>query len=180
MLLHVVDQHALGPDTGVVLDDVEDEAGALELVLEVRRVHEDELAGARGEVHVHLEHGDLVPRVLVQADLADPEHVRAVEELGDDADDVRGERDVLRFLRIDAQPAEVRQSVACGAGGLEFGELTEIVAEAVDRGAVESGPERGLADGGTAGGDHVDVVVRRAADHVAVGFDVAHGVDSKQ
>jgi hypothetical protein len=44
----VVDQHALGPDAGVVLDDVEDEAGALELVLEVRRVDEDELTGARG------------------------------------------------------------------------------------------------------------------------------------
>ena len=179
VLLHVVNQHTAGLDAGVVRDHVEEEAGALELVLEVRRVHEDELAGARGEVHVHLEHAQLVARILVQPDLADPEHAGPVEELRDDPDDILGELHILGFLGVDAEPAEVRQAVLGGTGRLVFGELAEVVAEAVHRRAVVAGPEGGFAYGGAAGGDHVEVVIRGAADHVAVGFDVAHGVRKK-
>ena len=58
-----------------------------------------------GQVDVLLEDGRLVARVLVQADLADAEHVGLVEELGDDGDDLAREADVLGLLGVDAQPA---------------------------------------------------------------------------
>ena len=61
------------------------------------------------------------------------------------------------------------------ASGFVFGELQEVVVEAIGGSAVITGPEGGLRYGGTAAGRHGDIVVRGAADHVCVGFDVSHG-----
>ena len=70
-------QHALRLDAPVVLEHVDDHPRALVLVLQVRRVDEDQLVGLHRQVDVLLEDGRLVGRVLVEADLADAEHVRA-------------------------------------------------------------------------------------------------------
>ena len=95
MLLDVIDDHALRLDPRVGLERIEDQPRALELVLEVRRVDEDELVVPRREVDVLLEHLQFVARVLVQPDLADAEHVRPVEKLRDDAQHFVRERHVL-------------------------------------------------------------------------------------
>src|SRR5207342_3051793 len=46
--------------------------------------------------------------------------------------------------------------------------------------AVEAGPKGGFAHGLAAGGDHFDVVVGDAADHVGVGFEVTHGSETSK
>ena len=88
----------------VALEHVDDHPRALVLVLQVRRVDEDQLVRLRRQVEVLLKDGRLVGGVLVQPDLADAEHVRLLEELGDQRDDFARERDVLGFLGVDAQP----------------------------------------------------------------------------
>ncbi len=50
----------------------------------------------------------------------------------------------------------------------------EIIVKAGGRTAVEARPERRFANRLAAGERHAFVIVRRAADHVGVGFDVAH------
>ena len=56
---------------------------ALVLVLEVRRVDQDELPVFGGQLDLLGEGRDLVARHPVQADLADAEHRRAIEETRD-------------------------------------------------------------------------------------------------
>ena len=128
----------------------------------------------RGQFQVLAEDGRLVLRVLVEADLADAEHAGLVEELGDHRDDFARERDVLRFLGVDAQPGVMLDAAPAGALRLELGELPEVVAEAVDAAAIEPGPEGRLADGDAAHAGHALVVVGHAGDHVDVGVDVVH------
>ena len=59
---------------------LDDDLRALVLVLEVRRVDVDRLLVANGQVDVVLEGRQLVAGDAVEADLADAEHVRPVEE----------------------------------------------------------------------------------------------------
>ena len=47
------------------------------LVLQMRRVDQDQLVGLHGQIDVFLKDGRFVARVLVQADFADAEDVRA-------------------------------------------------------------------------------------------------------
>src|SRR6202453_3492215 len=54
-------------------------------------------------------------------------------------------------------------------------ELAEIIVKTIRAAPVEAGPECRFADGGASAGDHPDVIIRDAADHVCVGFDIAHG-----
>ena len=121
-----------------------------------------------------LEHLEFIARILVQPDLADAEHRGPFEKLRDDPDNLLRKLRVLGLLRVDAQPAKMRQPKLRRALRLVVGELAEVVVEAVDGRAVEARPEGRLAHGGAPGGDHVLIVVSRAADHVAVRFDVAH------
>jgi hypothetical protein len=61
---------------------------------------------------------------------------------------------------------------------LELGVLEELseqqATEAVRTGTVKSSPEGGLANGDATGQRELFIVVRGAADHVAVGLDVGH------
>ena len=82
---------------------------------------------------------------------------------------------VLGFLGIDAQPGVMRQVIFRGSARLLFRELEKVVVKAVGVFPIEAGPKSGFADGLTSGRDHRLIVVSRAADHVAVGLDVAHG-----
>ena len=175
VLLDVVDDDALGLHDAVGLEAIHDQARALALVLEVRRVHEDHLVVLHREGDVLLEHLHLIARVLVEADLADAEHRRGLQEFRDQREDVGGERHVFGFLGVDAQPGVMRQAVLGGALGLMLRQLAEVVVEAVGGLAVEAGPEGGLADRGAAGEGHGLIVVGGAAHHVAVRFDVTHG-----
>jgi hypothetical protein len=140
----------------------------------MRGVDEHELVVVLRNLHVLLEDPELVAAVFVEADLADAEDAGFVDELGDEGDDVVRQLQILRFLRIDAQPAVVLDAELGGALRLILGDLAEVVVEAVGAGTVKACPEGGFADGLTTGDGHALVVVRGAADHVAVGFDVVH------
>ncbi len=171
----VVDDDALGFDGRVGFQHVDDEVGAFELIFEMGGVDEDELVVIDGELDVFLEDEDFVAGILVETDFSDAEHVGFLEELGDDGEDFSGEGDVFGLFGVDAEPGEMREPELGGAFGFVVGELAEIVAETFDAASVEAGPEGGFANGGASGGDHGFVVVRGAADHVGVGFDVTHG-----
>jgi hypothetical protein len=81
VFLDVVDDDLRAVEFGEVRQRIEREAGALELVLEVRRVDEDRQVVIERELDVLLEDGQLVAGVLVEADLADAEHGRARREI---------------------------------------------------------------------------------------------------
>ena len=115
---------------------------------------------------------ELVARVLVEADLADPEHALAREELRDELDDLAREDRVLRLLRIDAEPGVVADAVLRRPLRLEVGELAEVVVEALRTRAVVPRPERRLRDRHAPRQRHALVVVGRAAHHVDMGVDV--------
>ena len=61
-----------------------------------------------------------------------------------------------------------------GALGFVFGQLTEVIIEAIRRTAIKARPESRLAYRRASGDDHRLVIVRDATDHVGVRFDVAH------
>ena len=75
---------------------------------------QDHLVVIGGELEVGFEDLELVAAVLVQADLADPEDALALEELGDDVEDLAGEDGILGLLRIDAEPGVVGDAVLGG------------------------------------------------------------------
>jgi hypothetical protein len=137
-------------------------------------MHEDELIVSSGEIDVLFQHLQLVAGVFVQPDFADAEHIGAIEKLRDQGDHVLRQLYVLRFLRIDAQPGEMREKELGGALRLVIRELAKVIVKTLRPAAVVSGPKGRLANGAAAGGDHRLVVVRHPADHVSVGFDVAH------
>ena len=70
---------------------------------------------------------------------------------------------------------EMRQPELRRALRLVVGELAKVIVKALHAAAIEARPKRRLAHRAAARGDHRLVVVRDAADHVAVRFDVAHG-----
>jgi len=82
----VIDDDALRFDLGMVLQGIDDEPRALELVFEMRGMDEDELVVIRGELDVLFKNRQLVAAVLVQADLADAENVGFVNEFRDQRD----------------------------------------------------------------------------------------------
>ena len=83
---------------------VQNHPRALVLVFQVRRVNQNLLVGLHRQIEVLQKHDRLVPRVLVEPDLADPQHARPIEKLGNHRDHFPRQRDVLRLLRVDAQP----------------------------------------------------------------------------
>ena len=68
--------------------------------------------------------------VLVQADLADAQHVRPLEKLGDHRDHFAREADVLRLLGVDAQPAVMLDVELRRPLRLVLGELAEVIVKA--------------------------------------------------
>ncbi len=177
VFLDVIDDDAGGIDAGIGKEDVDDEAGAFEFVFEVGGVDEDQLVVASGEIDVLFEDLELVAGVFVETDFADAEDVGAVEELRNQGEDIVGEFEVFRFFRVDAEPAEVGEAEFGGAFRFVVGELGKVIEETVGGFPVVTGPESGFANGGATGGDHGEVIVGRAADHVAVWFDIAHDQD---
>ena len=55
-----------------------------------------------------------------------------------------------------------------------IGELAKVIVKAIHAAAVKAGPERRLGNAGASSSGHLDVVIRRPTDHVAVRFDVTH------
>ena len=127
-----------------------------------------------GELDMFLEDGEFAAGVLVQADFSDSKDGGFVEKFRDDRHDLTGKSRVFSFLWIDAEPAEMGDSVFGRALWFVVGELAVVVEESGGRRAVESGPEGGLANGGAAGHRQFFVVIRGAADHVGMRFDVFH------
>ena len=77
VFLDVVDDDLGAVEFREVGERIEHQAGALELVLEVRGVDQDRQVVIERELDVLLEDGEFVAGVLVEADLADAEHGRA-------------------------------------------------------------------------------------------------------
>src|SRR4051812_13047356 len=130
------------------------------------RVDEDQLIVAGGEVDMHFQNFYFVPGIFIQADFTDSQDVGTIQKFRDDGDNILGEFYIFGFLGIDAEPREMWEPEFRGAFGLMLGQLTEIVAEAIDGAAVEPGPESRFTYGLAAGRDHLNVVVGDAADHV--------------
>ena len=175
MLLDVIDDHASGFHALMRAEQIDDEPRTLELVFEVRRMDENQLVVLHREVDVLLKDVEFIARIAVQADFADTEDVGFREELGDHRKHIGGEGEIFGFLGVDAEPGKMRQEKLRGARGLILRELAKIVTKAINRAAIVASPEGGFADGLTPGRDHRLIVVGRAADHMAVGLDVAHG-----
>ena len=178
MLLRVVDEHACGVDLPVALQGRDDQPGAFELVLQVRRVDVDELAVGHRQLDVVLERRQLVARVAVQPDLADAQHVGPVQEPRNSGEDLPAQLTVLTLLRIETEPGVVADAESGGPGRLELGQLSEVVLEAVGRAAVPPGPEGGLRQRDAAAQRHLLVVVGGPRDHVGVDVDVLHQATS--
>ena len=141
----------------------------------MRRVDQDELIVARSKIDVPFQHFQFIARVFVQTDFADAQHIRAVQELGNNVDDLLGQFEVLGFFGVDAQPAKVGQAELGSALGLVLGQLAELIKKPIYGTAVESGPKRRFANGGTTGSGQPQVIISHPADHVGVWFDVFHG-----
>jgi len=174
MLLDVIDQHPAGGD-GRVGQGVQNQPRALALVLQMRGVHQDQLIEPAGEVDLLFKDGQFVAAVFVQADLADSEHVRLVEERGDQLHDFPCERGVFRLLGVDAEPTVVGDAELGRPLRFDLGQLAEVIVKPVGAGAIEPGPESRLGHRDAAGLGHALVVVGGAADHVNVRIDVGHG-----
>ena len=84
-------------------------------------------------------------RVLVEADLADAEHVGLLQILGNQGDDFARQLDVLRFLGVDAQPGIMADAEQGGPFRLDLGEMAEVIAEPLGGAAIEPRPEGRLA-----------------------------------
>ena len=175
VLLDMIDHDPAAVERGEVGKHVEDHPRAAQLVGEVRRVDEDRLVVPHGQFDLLEEHGRLVPRVLIEPDLADAQHVGRREKLWDRRDHLAGELHVLGLLGVDAQPRIVGDPIAGGPPRLHLGDLPEVVTEAVGAPSVEAGPEGRLADGHATHPREGLVVVGDSRDHVDVGIDVVHG-----
>jgi hypothetical protein len=116
--------------TRLSFEHVHDHPRALVLVLQVGRVDEHEFVRRHGQVEVLLEDRRLVGGVLVQADLADAEHVGASRNSGM-SDDLARQRDVLGLLGVDAEPRSSADAVERRPLRLDLGEVAEVVAEAL-------------------------------------------------
>jgi len=123
---------------------------------------------------VFLEDDRLIAGVLVQTDFANAQDVGPIEELRNEGDDLARQADVLGLLGVDAQPGVVLDAELGGAFGLELGQMAEVVAEPFGGAAIETGPERRLANGDAAALSHALIVVGHARDHVDVRVDVVH------
>ena len=84
MFLHMVDNDALRLDSLIILEHIQNQPGALQLIFEMRCVNQNKLVMARGEFHMFFQHRNLVPAVFVQADLANAENGGTIEELGNE------------------------------------------------------------------------------------------------
>ena len=69
---------------------------------------ENQLVVAGRKVDVLFENCHLVSRIPIQADLADAEHVWLVQKFRNNGKDLASQRQILRFLGVDAQPAIMR------------------------------------------------------------------------
>ena len=99
VLLHVIDNDPRRIHSRVPAQQIDDQPRALPFVLEMRRMHEDQLPMPHRQLDVLLQDAHLVSRVFVQPDLADPEHVRAREKLRDHGQDLARQTQVFRLLR---------------------------------------------------------------------------------
>src|SRR5262249_33509686 len=100
--------------------------------------------------------------------------VGLVEELRDHLDDIARQRDILRFLGVDAEPGVVANAELRGPLGFNLSEMSEVVAEAFSRAAIEARPARQLRNRQAAALRHALVVVGDAGDHVNMRIDVVH------
>src|SRR6267154_3098568 len=68
----------------------------------------------------------------------------------------------------------MRQAKFRSTLGFMFGELAKVVVETSRRTAIETSPERRLADGLATGSRHSDIIIRDPADHVRMRLNVFH------
>src|SRR5690349_13570133 len=124
------------------------------LILQVRRVDEDELVMLHGQVDVALEYSHLVDGVLIEPNLTNAEHRWPIQEFRNEIQNLLPQHHVLRFLGINAKPAEMGQPVFSRALWFEVGKLAKVIVKALHTAAVEPRPKSRLAYGCTPGGRH--------------------------
>ena len=80
VLFNVIDDDPSGGDPAVGLQRVNNKPRALELVLQVRRVDEDQLPVPGRQIDVLLKDRQFVAAVLVQPDFADAQNSRPIQK----------------------------------------------------------------------------------------------------
>ena len=120
------------------------------------------------------EDGSFVFGVFVQTDFADPQHVFALQELGDHLDYLARQFDVFGFFGINAKPCVMLDSILSRSSRLDIGQLVKVVAKAVHRTAIKSSPEGRFAHSDTPHFGERFVIVGCARNHVDVRIDVVH------
>ena len=142
VLLDVVDDDPLRSNPRIRQHGIENQPRAFVLVLEMRRVHEDQLIVPRSEIDVLLQHLQFVARVFVQPDFADAQHIRPIQKLRNERDHILRQFRVLGFLGIDAEPGEMRQAEFRGALRLVVRQLAKIIVKALRRCCGHSPPRK--------------------------------------
>ncbi len=175
MLFDVVDQDAATVNSRIATQHIQDHTRSLILVFQVGRVDQDLLVVPDGQFHVLKKDGRFVLRILVQSDLADSQDVGAVQKLRDHRQHFARERNVLSFLRVDAQPSEVLNPELSGTLGLRLGQLPKVIAKTIDAAPVKTGPESRFTKGNAPHLGQRFIVVRSPRNHVNVGVNVVHG-----
>jgi hypothetical protein len=140
----------------------------------MRSVDEYRKIVVESDLHMFLENLQLRAGVFVQADFSDSKHIVFLDEIGNQRHHFAGEYRIVRLLGVDAEPAKVLDTESGGSLGFVFRELAEIVVKSIRRGAVVTRPERRFTEDFTASKSEFFVVIRRAADHVSVRFNVWH------
>ena len=150
-------------------------------VFEMRRVDgELQLIVPGRKINVPLQHFDFISAVLVQADFADAQYGGAIQEIRNDREDIVGKFEVLGFLRVDAQPAEVRgrPNLAARLGSCSVN-WQKIIVKTIRRNWRSKPAQKALRFGKPPGNrpwpcGHLNHPVRDAADHVGMRLDVTH------
>lgn len=119
--------------------------GTADLVLQVRRVDQDELIVLHGQLDLSLEDLLFILGRLVKADLADAQHVGLLEELRHVLEHFVAEWRILGFLGIHTHPAEMPDAVLRGPSRFELRDLAKVVDERLGVGSIKAGPKAGSA-----------------------------------
>ncbi len=174
VFFHVIHQDAVGLQPRVTDQHIQDHSRAQILVVQVRRVDQDQLVVLGGQVQVFQKYDGFILGILVQPDLADAQNVGPIQELGDHRDHLARQFHIFSFFGIDAQPGVMRDSVVGGAGAFKFSELAKVVAKTVRAASIESGPKRGLAHADAAHSSQRGVIVGGSRNHVNVWIKIVH------
>lgn len=172
----VIDDDTAGVEFGPRKKGIEDQFCALEFVLKMRGVDQDELLMLQGQIDLPFQNGDFVAAVFVESDFANAKDIGFLEEFRNQGNDIAGNGQIFGFFGVDAEPTVVREMKFFRPFWFMLGQLGKIIVKTLRGSPIKSGPECRFTNSAAAGQGHGLIIVGRPADHVTVGFNIAHGI----